>query len=72
LEKDEAREEPMPPAEQPVMRTYLVGFDVMDNTVGVEVGGERSVDEKKLKVDGTSPYIYLRSLGMRKKQASYV
>jgi hypothetical protein len=25
LEKEEARVEPMPPAEQPVMRTYLVG-----------------------------------------------
>jgi hypothetical protein len=39
------REEPIPPALQPVMRTYFVGFDILD-AVGVEVGGERSVDEK--------------------------
>jgi hypothetical protein len=27
LEKEKARAEPMPPAEQPVMRTYLVGVE---------------------------------------------
>lgn len=70
LEKEEPREEPIPPAVQPVMRVYLVGVDIVE--LELEKNGWRREGGGN-EVGGTLLlYIYLRSLGMRKKQDSYV
>ena len=56
MENEEARAEPIPPAEQPLMRTYLVGLDMTDVKVQVKVEVETN---RKMKTVRKFPSLHI-------------